>query len=341
MAFNSLKEIFRCYTKRFFFNRGVELCVEDLPLFCFRQNEIEYNLNTTNNTIKTPKGFFRICFEHCTYKEYIEILSNFNHSVPENQRPKRGYDFFINKGLRDWRLNDSRYTYQTYNVCSSACEELVARMLGIERLLTQSFFCRIKVEGLPELIGAMSSVAEGVDVRELKDNYQQVLTPNIAKDLTNLNIIDTICYEKDHRPGNYHVVLDDKGKAVSICSFDNDSPWSFSPFGGASFETYAGASILIKNGVINRPLIDENVSVKLQNLTQKEVYETLGVYLRENQLKACWKRISAIRRAISRTQFDQVGWTADILEKELSGRYGKTYFAVLWYLCEDIKKGLR
>ena len=341
MALYNLKENIQCYIKRLFFSRGIELSVEELPLFSFKQDEVVYNLNTTNNTIKPPKGFFRICFRHLPYIEYVNCLSGFYDSVPESQRPKRGFDFFIKKGLRDWRLNGNRYNYQTYNVCTSISEELVAKMLGLEHLLTKTFFCRIEIDGGEELVGTMSSVAEGVDVRALKDNYQHIFTADLAKELTNLNILDAICYEKDHRPGNYHIVLNEEGKAISICSFDNDSPWSFSPFGGATFKTYAGASELIKRSVINRPLIDSGVSERLLKISKRDVQDCLGLYLGKNQVNVCWKRVSDIQRAIERTRFQYEEWSSEVLNQELSGEYGKTYYAVLWDLCTDIKNGIK
>jgi hypothetical protein len=254
----------------------------------------------------------------------------------------RGYDFFVKKGLRDWRLNSGKYKYQTYNACSSLAEEKVAELLGLERLLTRSHFCRVSIDGGDEMVGTMASFADGVDVRTLKDTFQVVFTSELAKEVTNLNIIDVLCHEKDHRPGNYHIVLNEVGKAVSICSFDNDSPWCFSPFGGAEFITYAGASSIIDRlGRINRCALDKCVVNKMLALTKNHVVSALSPYLGRNQVIACWKRVVELQQAIQKTEFKYDGWSEKTVADELSGKYGRTYYVVLWELCEAIKKGIR
>lgn len=142
------------------------------------------------------------------------------------------------------------YKYLTYNACSSLAEEKAAELLGLERLLTRSHFCRIRSDGGEELVDTMASFAEGVDVRVLKDTCQEVFTPELAREVSNWNVIYAICYGKDHRPRNYNIVLNEEGKAVLVCSFDNDFSWSFSPFCSAAFTTYEGASPIIEQGGI-------------------------------------------------------------------------------------------
>ena len=331
-----------CLIRWTLFPRGTEISVSDIPFYRFTSDEVVYNFNTTNNTIKTPKGYFRICLVHLVKKEYLTQLKRLYESVPENQRPERGYDFFVRKGLRDWRLNGRKYRYQTYNACSSLAEEKVAELLGLERLLTRSHFCRVSIDGGEELVGTMASFAEGVDVRMLKDTFQDVFTPELAKEVSNLNIVDAICYEKDHRPGNYHIILNKIGKAVSISCFDNDSPWCFSPFGSVDFTTYGGASSIIdQSGRINRCALDKCVIDKLLALTKKDVVTALSPYLGSNQVNACWKRVVELQRAIQKTEFRYDKWTEETVREELSGRYGRTYYVVLWELCEAIKKGIR
>ena len=339
MNYLTIRETIVCYCKRLLFPRGITLNPPMLPHFFFMSEEIRFNLNTTNNNIRTPQGFFRICFEHLPYREYIEMLTDFYNQVPDNQKPKRGYDYFIKKGLRDWMLNGNKYQYQTFNVCSTMAEERIAGLLGLNHLLTHSKFCKLQIDSDITLLGSMSSDAGGVDVRELKDNFKDVFTPELVKNLTSLNIIDAICYEKDHRPGNYHIILNNQGKAVSVCCFDNDSPWSFSPFGGISFKTYAGASELIRAGKINRPLFDKKVSDRLMALKKNDIESSLSSYLGKNQVNACWRRIVSLQKALSRTHFDFDNWTEEIMREELSGKYGNTYYTILYRLCEAIKQG--
>jgi hypothetical protein len=259
--------------------------------------------------------------------------------VPEEQRPPRGVNYFIKKGVRDWYLNGRKYKYQTYNVCSAMAEEAIAKLLGLERLLTKSFFCRVRIDSGEELIGTMSSFAGGVDVRELIGSFQYSFTPELAKDLSCLNVIDAICYEKDHRPGNYHVILDDAGLSISVCCFDNDSPWSFSPFGKVSFKTYGGVSKIVKSRRINRPFLDSGLIDSIQYLSYEKLVKALTPFLGMGQIKACWRRIFALKKAISNTRFQFKEWNGAIMMEELQGQYGKTYYTLLYNLCEALRAG--
>lgn len=105
--------------------------------------------------------------------------------VPESQRSVRVYDFFVRERLREWWLNRKMYKYLTYNACSSLAEEKAAELLGRERLLTRSHFCRIRIDGGEELVDTMAYFAEGVDVRVLKDTCQEVFTPELAREVLN------------------------------------------------------------------------------------------------------------------------------------------------------------
>ena len=267
------------------------------------------------------------------------MLVNFYYQVPEDQRPHRGIEFFIKKGVRDWFLNGNKHRYQTYNVCSSMAEEAAARLLGAETLFTKSEFCKVKIGDGLVLCGTMSSDAGGVDVRVLKNCFKEAYTPSLARDLTTLNLIDAICYEKDHRPGNYHIIMDENEKAVSICSFDNDSPWSFAPFGGAGFKPYDGASEIIKGGRFNRPMLDTKVKDRLMKLSKGDVFSALSPLIGENQVSACWKRILALQKAIGRTSFAYTDWSEEVMKEELSDKYGNTYYSVLFHLSEAIEQG--
>ena len=107
----NIKEKLICYGKRWLFPRGTDLKEDSLPVYSFEKEEVTYNLNTTNNTIRTPRGYFRICFEHLPKEEYELELRKLYDQVPEGQRPQRGMDFFLKKGMRDWLLNGGKHRY--------------------------------------------------------------------------------------------------------------------------------------------------------------------------------------------------------------------------------------
>lgn len=337
-SFSKQKEAAFCFAKRALYPRGTEVQVNKIPLYTFSRDEVVYNFNTTNYMIKTPKGYFRICLEHLPLEQYTQQLLDLYSSALEIQKLTYGEKDFLDKGLRIWKYNSNKYRYQTYNACSSLAEEKMAELLGLDRLLTRSFFCRVQVDGGKEMVGTMASFADGIGFREIQDMYQVVFTPELCKELTNLNIIDVICYEKDHCPRNYNIVLNEEGQAISICSFDNDTSWSFSPIGGVAFRTYAGASHFVKNGVINRPFLDLDVCDRLFNLSLYDLEINLSNYLRKNQIKACWRRVKTIQKAINNTHFQYGQWDEELIKTELSGKYGDTYYSILWNLCTVSKK---
>ena len=268
-------------------------------------------------------------------EEYFDSISS------KLDRNVSSREVFVSQEMAYWGTHNKGVKYQTLNAGKMMAEEAIASLIGVERLLAKTHFCKVYVGDGEELVGTMMSDAGGVDVRFIKDTYKEVITPQLVCDLDNLNILDAICHEKDHRPGNYHLILDNEGKAVSLCAFDNDSPWAFSPFGTMEFKSYENSSSLIKDGIINRPYVDERVAEFVLQLNKSSFYRKLTPYLNKFQLKACWKRICTLKRALnnSRSGFlERDDWNESALKDELSGEYGRTYLRVLINLYEGINK---
>ncbi len=67
--------------------------------------------------------------------------------------------------------------------------------------------------------------------------------------------------------------------------------------------------------------------------------KSLSPFLGIAQVKACWKRIKTLQNAIANTQFKYDDWSETVMNEELSGKYGKTYYSILYELCGAIKRG--
>jgi hypothetical protein len=293
--------------------------------------------------IKTPMGYFRYCWLHEPFEKHKRHMEDYYDSVSSrlNQRASNK-DIFIEQEMLYWRCHKKGVRYQTYNAGKMMAEEAIAALFGLERLLTNTHFCKVCIGNGEELVGTIMNDAGGVDIRFFSDDYKEAITPQLVCDLDNLNILDAVCYEKDHRPGNYHLILNDKGKAVSICSFDNDSPWAFSPFGRLSFESYEKSSSIIKQGKINRPCVDEEVANRVLGLDNNSFQNNLKPFLNSFQLHSCWKRIQKLQEVLdkSRNKFRRKDyWDESIVNQEMSGNYGKTYLSVLVDLYERINTG--
>lgn len=335
-----LKQNWANLLRKAFLSHEVDINCDSLPVYQFAEDEVSYVFHTTNNMIKTPKGYFRYCWEHEPFETHRKHMAEYYDSISNRlDKSVSSRDVFVSQEMAYWRSHKKGGKFQTMNAGKMMAEEAIASLLGVERLLTKTHFCKVQVGDGEELIGTMMSDAGGVDVRFIKDTYKEVVTPQLVCDLNNLNILDAICHEKDHRPGNYHLILDEDGKAVSLCAFDNDSPWAFFPYGRLSFKSYERSSSIVKQDMINRPCVDAALANRVMSLDKKSFENKLSPYLNNCQIRACWKRIQDLQVVLekSRSAFRQKDeWDESIVKEEISGKYGKTYLLILFNLYEKI-----
>lgn len=313
--------------------------VESLPVYSFQKEDVEPVFYSTNNMLKiNGGGYFRFCRKHHSKsafnKESESLFAAFADRLKGRHSQNISCEQFVAKELDYWKMHNRKCDFQMFNANRLLAETKMAELLGLEDLLTKVEFVNLRIEGLPDMLGTMMSNADGVDVREIKDCYKTAITPQLARALNNLNILDVICYEQDHRPGNYKVVLNSEGKAVSIQSFDNDSPWAFSPFGKVNFHTYERASYIINNGKINRPAIDKQLAEKIVGFTKNDISQEFSQYLNKLQLRALWNRINALQIALNNSKeiwLEEAEWTEDLMQSELSGKWGRTYIVILYH----------
>ena len=57
--------------------------------------------------------------------------------------------------------------------------------------------------------------------------------------------------------------------------------------------------------------------------------DALLAYLGRNQVNVCWKRIKVLQEAVRKTKFKYDDWKEEAVAEELSGMYGRTFYAVL------------
>ena len=119
-------------------------------------------------------------------------------------------------------------------------------------------------------------------------------------------------------------------------AFDNDASRTFFPFPSMPRSTYAGASSVVRKGLVNRPYIDDDFAQHIQQLTEEELVKELSTYLTKFQIKALWYRVKALKNAILKTKIVNKGflvcgsqWRNIDESKELDkARYGKTYYNI-------------
>lgn len=208
--------------------------------------------------------------------------------------------------------------------------EAVARLLGLEDLFPRTDFAIIRTPE-NEYKGTLMSISEGESTNRIsRSRSYAVASPALQRDLNRLNIIDAITFERDHRPGNYMVILDEKGKAKGISVYDNDAILTFAPL-GLSHHSGSGCSNIVKNRAINRPHMDKSLANSVLLLKKEDLDRALKPYLNGFQLAFCWGRVVSLKRAIRKSMIkdhfllDEEGWTEDTMNEELSGQWGRTY----------------
>lgn len=230
-------------------------------------------------------------------------------------------------------LKNRRGGYLLYNANRQMGEYAVAKMLGVEHLITKTEFCKLQVED-SIYFGTMSETAAGKFYYEFEELVKNQITGVIQRDLNNLNLLDVINYESDHRPGNYHILISPGGGG--IIALDNDSPKAFYISSNCSFPTSAHNSPLIKKNIINRPHFDSKIVEALLSLDYVQVKNTLNPYLNTLQIFICWKRIKQLQKAFKNTikirpsfLLENQDWSNSTIEEELNGEYGETYLKAL------------
>lgn len=231
------------------------------------------------------------------------------------------YAYMLNNGLR-------KGCYQTYNAVRSIATYRMARLLGLERLIPRTEYAKLCIDDATPLFGTIMDCALGVCLEQsTPDERSKMVSPMLQRDLMNLNCLDAICTERDHRLGNYNVVLEN-GIAQGIAAFDNDSPRSFS-LGGISFATYKGCAPIVKGNKFNRPFVDAAFAEKLNHLTYKLVRDEMCDLLNVWQIAALWRRIKKLDKILmrvpGRAKLGESDWSSDTIKEEISGKFGKTY----------------
>lgn len=238
--------------------------------------------------------------------------------------------------ISNYRMNAGIHGFHSYNSNRALAQYKVAEILGVKWLMPEIEYAKIKVDEGPIRFGTLSMVAEGVNPTKV-DNKRLKLMPSVQRELNILHILDVICFEKDHRPGNYYVKQNKEGELTGISVFDNDSPASFFIWPSVRFSTYYGCVPLLDSnncfaiGYIDKCFFDKLNSVKFEELTSN-----LSPFLSKVQIISLFFRIKSIikgvEHAIAQNKVKVLGkeqWTMDTLKDELSGRYGQTYLCLL------------
>ena len=237
---------------------------------------------------------------------------------------------FIKSSITNYQFHDfvSGGGFETYFASRQLASYELAKLLGMQRLITSSELVCLDIEG-EKHFGVLSNRAPGKRGLDCKE----YLTPQMQRELTNLKVIDTLSYQIDHFANNYNVIYDERNKPISVCAFDNDANRTFWISPSVRFKANHNCSELIsKAGEYAYPYLDKNVAKTLMGIDYHLLYSTMSKYLNQLQLWALRKRFEKLQGALRKRQSHDKGflldddeWNKTTIEEELSGRYGVTY----------------
>lgn len=230
--------------------------------------------------------------------------------------------------------------YQSFSYCRSKCQQEIYELFGVSRLM-----CPIKLVKLKgassSYLGSIQQQAQGINpLSYAKGQLADRLSPIIIRDLNIMNILDVLCNERDHRPGNYNIVLNEEGLAVSIQSFDNDSDLSFFPFFNIDRPLRGCPGLVNSEGLIYLKNMDGEFVERFLKVSSKELKDVVKPYLNVIQTHALITRFNKIKTALTKTikcnpnflKYEEESWTSLDLEAELESKcLNYTSLLCSWY----------
>lgn len=248
---------------------------------------------------------------------------------------------YVRNEIDLYHMNDyvKRDGYQLFRSSASIATKKMAELIGISDMVPDVYYIRLRIDNDRERFGIVTATAPGICPLDLSNEEKRNFSPNFQRQLLNMNLFDVICFQRDHKQENYFVVRDNEKTIVDVCAFDNDAPSTFFPLPTISADTCVKCSPMFVRGKYNRPYIDAAFVDKILALDCHEVREVMTSYLSKIQIQMLIIRIKKIKRSLRKIDIKKRitadKWNHLTIEKEISGKYGKTYLK--HYLeCDEI-----
>lgn len=276
-------------------------------------------------------------YKYCMYGK--EDLIGFNFCDVDRKERLKNFVQFVWGELYAYKLNAGVKInqYQTFNSVRSIATYRMAKLIGLEDMIPKTKYVVLNTKNSKKLGTLMEQAPGRCMKRNTENERKSVVSPKLQHELNNLNLLDVICYEKDHKPSNYNVLVEN-GKAKKICAFDNDSPMAFG-LGNATFNTYMNCTPLIsKYGEINRDYLDRRIVNNILQLDVKKIDEVFADLLNKRQIKKLKSRICKLRNAFKSCDtnifINDEAWSEETVTKEMNSKHGRTYLKLF---TEDLK----
>lgn len=228
--------------------------------------------------------------------------------------------------------------YENFSANKQLATYKLAYLLGVPELITPVTVGAFTENGVRK-VGTVMDKAPGYPPSDISPQQRTKLDlPVFLKDLTNLEYLDALCYQLDHRLDNYYVVENEAGQISRVVAFDNDAARTFFIRSKLPGSTYAGCSGVVADGLVCRPYMDKAFANAVCSCTREQL-KPLREFMSAMQLNSLWKRIQQLQKAIQRTaevktDFLVSAWQSVDPGAELEDKYGCTYYKL--YLTDTL-----
>lgn len=238
------------------------------------------------------------------------------------------YSYRLNNGVK-------KNFYQTFNSSKILATKRLADLIGLNELIPDVKMVKLIIDNKIIKYGTMMNSAKGISPCCIDSIEVKNITPELQRQCISLHLLDCLSYEKDHRPGNYNVLIKNN-KLTSINAFDNDAPLTFFISSNINMVSYLNSCPFVdNNNLINLEHIDYNLANRIIKIDKNEIYLCFENILSKIQIEFLIKRIYKMKKAIIYTVKEKKDfllkkneWTNCILEQEIkSGK--NTYLKIL------------
>lgn len=156
---------------------------------------------------------------------------------------------YVMNTISHHRRNKRGGQWEFSNANRQMATEAMAQLLGVGYMVPHSEFVTVVTPEGEEMRGTLMEPAPGEGTEAITAiRSKAVCSPALQRELMKLNVLDAITFERDHRPGNYNIVLDAEGRVCGLSVFDNDAEMTFAPM-PVSIHTCSGSSKIAVGGV--------------------------------------------------------------------------------------------
>ena len=211
--------------------------------------------------------------------------------------------------------------------------ESLAQLFSLSEYVPHSEYCILKTES-EELFGTFQEPTEGIEIWTIPSEKRiHMITPEFQMSLSKMWLFDILCRELDHSLYNYRPVVDNRGLFFTVSMYDNGSAGTFGRTSSISEKTYYGVDPLFSDdGHFCIPFQDKELINRICTIGFFDVFNTLFPLIGFQRTFFTWRRIIKIRKAVRSDlksgflkTLENEQWTKEIIDKELSGKSGKTY----------------